>query len=406
MATLNFYLEKADKDGKSFIMMTYLAGGQKFRHSLKFKVIPGKWIKSKQRLKENTNDDRFINGHIDNLESIIKEAQTHSLLSNNNIDFSYVKQKFNDKLGKKDIKRTFIECFDEYISASKTTKKFKTTERYITTLNHLKAFRKVKHYELTFERINTAFYDSFLSYLSNDEKILNNSVTTYIKTIKSFINFSAGRDYCKPNLELKGFKEFKEEAALIYLSEEELLTLFNLPLLTQELRIVRENFCFACFTGLRFSDVAKLQSENIKADYIELTTEKTRDFLKIPLNIHAKALLSRNDGKLPKLRANNWTNTYLKDLGKLAGMDESIQITKYRGADKVEFIEPKYKFIGTHTARRTFVTLCLEKGMRPEVVMSITGHKDYATFKKYIKLTDKVKLAEMNTIWEPKLKIA
>lgn len=43
--------------------------------------------------------------------------------------------------------------------------------------------------------------------------------------------------------------------------------------------------------------------------------------------------------------------------------------------------------------------------MRPEMVMSITGHKDYKTFKKYIKLTDKVKLAEMNNIWLTKMRV-
>ncbi|GAC1562713.1 MAG: hypothetical protein NVS3B13_36040 [Mucilaginibacter sp.] len=96
----------------------------------------------------------------------------------------------------------------------------------------------------------------------------------------------------------------------------------------------------------------------------------------------------------------------LKDLGKLAEFNETVQIIKYRGVEKVEFLEPKYKFLSTHTARRTFVTLSLEKGMRPETVMSITGHKDYKTFKKYIKLTDKVKLIEMNNIWSPKLKMA
>jgi integrase len=93
-------------------------------------------------------------------------------------------------------------------------------------------------------------------------------------------------------------------------------------------------------------------------------------------------------------------------VGYKAGFNESILMVKYRGVEKVEFIEPKYKFISTHTARRTFVTLSLEKGMRPETVMSITGHKDYHSFKKYIKLTDKVKLVEMNQIWNKKLYIA
>jgi integrase len=406
MATLNFYLDKADKQGKSFIMMTYLAGGQKFRHSVKLKIFPGKWLTGKQRLKENSNEDRFINGHIDKLENIIKEAQTHSLLSNNEINFSYVKQKFNDFLGKKVIKRTLQECFDEYIAFSKKNYKFKTTERCTCTLNHLKEFRKLKRYELTFERINQNFYELFMDYLLIDKSLLNNSANTYIKTLKAFISFCVDRGYSKINNDLKNFKVFKDDGALIYLSEEELLKIFNLKLETPELIVVRENFCFACFTGLRYSDMLRLQSENIKEDYIEVVTEKTRDFLKIPLNHYAKALLKRNDGQLPKLYTNAWTNFYLKELGKLAKINEQTQIIKYRGVEKVEFIEPKYKFLGTHTARRTFVTLCLEKGMRPETVMSITGHKDYKTFKKYIKLTDKVKLVEMNNIWSKSLYIA
>ena len=57
------------------------------------------------------------------------------------------------------------------------------------------------------------------------------------------------------------------------------------------------------------------------------------------------------------------------------------------------------EFIGTHTARRTFVPLSLEKGMRAEIVMSITGHKEYNTFKKYIKITNKVKNIDMKRIW-------
>ena len=90
----------------------------------------------------------------------------------------------------------------------------------------------------------------------------------------------------------------------------------------------------------------------------------------------------------------------------MAEINESVIVTKYRGLEKVEFLEPKYNFISSHTARRTFVTLSLEKGMRPETVMSITGHKDYKTFKKYIKLTDKVKMNEMNQIWSKNLYIA
>ncbi|RZK18616.1 MAG: site-specific integrase, partial [Flavobacterium sp.] len=101
----------------------------------------------------------------------------------------------------------------------------------------------------------------------------------------------------------------------------------------------------------------------------------------------------------PEANSNQKMNDYIKDIGMQAGIDSPVILTKYKGATKIEKSEPKFKFLSSHSARRTFVTLSLEKGMRPEVVMSITGHKDYATFKKYIKLTENVKLAEMNNAW-------
>lgn len=75
------------------------------------------------------------------------------------------------------------------------------------------------------------------------------------------------------------------------------------------------------------------------------------------------------------------------------------KLWEYRGSERIEYVLPKYDYITPHSARRTFVALSLEKGMRPETVMAITGHKDYKTFKKYIKITSKVKEIEVNQIW-------
>lgn len=77
----------------------------------------------------------------------------------------------------------------------------------------------------------------------------------------------------------------------------------------------------------------------------------------------------------------------------LRGFEEA-----YKRTLTFEAIESKYQFISTHSARRTFVTLSLEKGMRPETVLEITGHKEYKTLKKYIKITSKVKEIEMNQV--------
>jgi hypothetical protein len=100
MATVNFYLDKTDKEGKSPILMTYFANGQKFRHAIKIKIFPSQWLEKKQRVKVKAIDDEYVNNHIKGIEEIITKAERESLLTYQEINFSFIKQKFNDSLGK------------------------------------------------------------------------------------------------------------------------------------------------------------------------------------------------------------------------------------------------------------------------------------------------------------------
>lgn len=164
---------------------------------------------------------------------------------------------------------------------------------------------------------------------------------------------------------------------------------------------VRDIFCFGCFTGQRYSDIARLRREDIRDGIWFLKTKKTKDSLEIPLNDFALEILAKyktSSSPLPDI-SNQKMNYYLKDLGKLLDINDVTIKTRYSGKDVIEEIKPKYEFLSTHTARRTFVTLSLEKGMRPETVMSITGHKDYKTMQRYLKITSKVKAIEMDKVW-------
>lgn len=161
-------------------------------------------------------------------------------------------------------------------------------------------------------------------------------------------------------------------------------------------------FLFQCFTGQRFSDIAEIKRDDIKNNSWYLHTYKTKDIIEIPLTELALEILDKykaNEKPLPII-SHQKTNQLLKEVCKLAGIDEPITIVRYRGNQRIEINKPKYEFISTHTARRTFVTLSLEKGMKAETIMEITGHKNYKTFKKYLKITSKVKHNEMNKYWK------
>ena len=164
---------------------------------------------------------------------------------------------------------------------------------------------------------------------------------------------------------------------------------------------VRDAFCLGCFTGQRYSDIFNLEWSDIKNGTWYLQTKKTKDMIEIPLNDYALEILKKYKGKLRPIEplSNVKMNENLKILAEKAEFNELHRMVSYKGNQRSETIEKKYNLISTHTARRTFVTLSLEKGMRPETVMEITGHKDYKTLKRYIKITSKVKEVEMKRIW-------
>ena len=84
---------------------------------------------------------------------------------------------------------------------------------------------------------------------------------------------------------------------------------------------------------------------------------------------------------------------------KLAGIDTPVKTTKYIGTERIDETKPKFELMGTHTARRTFVTLSILQGMKPETVMKITGHSDYKTMQKYLNITNKEAHKEYFKAW-------
>jgi hypothetical protein len=74
-------------------------------------------------------------------------------------------------------------------------------------------------------------------------------------------------------------------------------------------------------------------------------------------------------------------------------------VEKFSGSTRITLSKPKYAFISTHTGRRTFITLSYEKGMQAEMIMKITGIKKWETLKKYLKVSEKSKLAKMQEFW-------
>jgi len=126
--------------------------------------------------------------------------------------------------------------------------------------------------------------------------------------------------------------------------------------------------------------------------HLRITAKKTRAVVNVPLSATALTIVNRLlAGELSSIKGNAITNPvlnrFLKELGQLAGIDSPVEVVHYRGGVADISTAPKYEHVTVHTARRTFVTLNLGKGMSAEFVMKLTGHTSYKAFQRYVNLT-------------------
>jgi integrase len=200
----------------------------------------------------------------------------------------------------------------------------------------------------------------------------------------------------------RDFKIKKENLEVIALTDYEFEKLFKLDLTgKKKLDHTRDIFCFACATGLRYSDLEQLRREHIKTDEIRIVVKKTKEQLTIPLNPYSHSILDKYKHQhrpLPMI-SNQKLNDYIKELCQFADINEAVEIVRFRGATREAIVYPKYELISVHTGRKTFATLSLEKGMSAEEVMTITGHRDYKSFKRYVKITEQRKKVVMRSAW-------
>ncbi|KAA5542418.1 site-specific integrase [Adhaeribacter rhizoryzae] len=403
MATVKLIIRenKINSEGLCVIYVKYTHNQNYTLFSTGEKVAPEYWDARNQKARKSLRGFNALNETIQVKAEEIKEISR--IAKQNKLDptLEHVKSVWNSKKPNfPEVNKDFFSLFEKYILETASSKAYGTNKHYKSSLNHLREFSISKKIKISLEKMNLEFYDKFIQFLTTNKKMSGGSVNNQIKRLKVFLGYLYERGI-HTDLSFKKFQRVKQnECDIVYLTQYELNTLYTYNLEgNKRLEKVRDLFVLACTTGLRHSDFTALKPENIKENYITLSTQKTKDPLKIPLNYYSKAILAKYDNSPPKLSQQKFNN-YIKELGQLCGIDEPTEVIKYNGSTRIKNTSPKYELLTSHTGRRTFITLSLEKGMRAETVMKISGHKDTKTLMRYVKITDKVKEVEMLKAWD------
>lgn len=403
--TINIYLDRKSKREERglYIYIRGIVRGKTMVFKTGEYITEKHWDSDKQKAKRSLANSMELNGRLDALKNGILSTYRNCLREHPDADYATIQSAImafkNPKVAEK--KAEFLSAYKMFVERKSVHYARNSSNKHLTVIQHITNFSIAKKYKLSFDTIDSNFYEIFTTYMLVDKEVTNNTLSKYITALKTFMHWAEEHGFHANN----GYKKFKpmdEQVDIVYLNEEELLRLLQYDFSDNpKLDRTRDIFCFQCLTGQRYSDICQLHTDSIKEGIWHLRTTKTKDVLKIPITKNAQSILDKYTGlqELPVISSQKM-NTYIKEAAQQAGIDSPEEITRYRGSERITSKEPKYKFISTHTARRTFVTLSLEKGMRVDTIMRITGHKDYKTFKKYIKLTDKVTEQDMRRVWE------
>ena len=386
--------------------------------SMGFTVELAKWNSDTQRCKNNTSHGKnvipayIINKEIQRYEDVANDVFSHFESKERLPSEQEFKDMFLIKTGKSDRKevKDFFDIYDEFMLKTGSFNSWTETTRvkYTSLKSHLFNFDP----KLSFNALTEDKLIEFVKYQQSPRAMelhtgrfsgmKNTTISKNIGFLKTFLRWAKKNKHYELNAhdgfspKLKG-TDLKD---VIHLTWKELIHLLDFKFDNQGLERAKDVFCFCCFTGLRYSDVAKLRKEDVKDNHIDVVTQKTTDSLKIELNKYSRSILEKYkdiDGcfALPVI-SNAKMNKYLKEIGEIAEINEPQRVVYFIGSERKEEVFSKYELLTTHCGRRTFIVNSLYLGIPAEVIMKWTGHKDYKAMKPYVKIVDELKSSEMS----------
>lgn len=370
------------------IVMSVTFDGKRMFQNIGFRTNQSIWEEAEMYSfqKKNTfNNDRIsasvinssIRKHaaaIDDVFAHLGEYPTVSKLR------ELLKEKLNhpDKRFRKG--KTIIDYLDTFIDKRTGSISDMRIKHYNTLKNQLNDFIEENSLTLSINSFSLATINDFDKYLKFDvERPRSQNTISGIHTrFKTFFNYAIRYGWLKNNPYDNFHIEKEVYGDPIFLTKEELDTLFNKEINNKRLSRVRDIFCLQCFIGARVSDFTQLKHDNIIDNSIQYIPSKTVDekpiICKIPLTQRAWEIINRYDipsGDLVPYISGQKYNVYLKELFKYCELNRKVTILN--PVTRKNEITKLSDVANSHMARKTFVGI-LFKHTKNEVIASMSGH--------------------------------
>ena len=394
--------------GEWQIVVAYSYKGNKKRFPTGCRVKEAQWNAAKQEIKAgaldivkavNLNGKKELsptvtaNTHIRmvkaNLDTIIRQQfQLHGAKpSIATLEAEYEKLKAPEASEDASVRTNVLEALESFIQTKDV--KPNSLKAYSALLQNLTLYFEAKGQDWDLETLSVADIDAFQKWLTTAKKFHNATVERRVIAMKKFLeshkdSLTFNYRELKPTHPVKAAKNL----VVVTLTTDELKALEALDLTGHpRMHRVQQLFLLQCWTGLRFSDVVRLNAAHIAGNTVRIDIDKTDDYSAVPLFPTAERILGEI-GIEPISVSNQEYNRVLKDVMQTLAQTLPSLLTPITqlhavGKQKTQTTKPKWAWTTTHTARRTFVTICIQKSVPQHFVMRWSNHSDPRSFRKY-----------------------
>lgn len=222
------------------------------------------------------------------------------------------------------------------------------------------------------------------------------SIKTVCSQLKSALSWaSKHRAIIAPSYDLVSLPNYQHQQ--IALTPDDVSRIYHFdvnsipkrPQYRRHMERVRDMFVLSCNLGQRYSDMVRIDKQSFDFNRFSIVQQKTGSKAVVDIDKFCVdrrmvyQILEKYNYEAPFSGDISSYNKYLKYLMQHIGFVEEIKReTKVAGMIHTERI-PKYKLIGSHTGRRTFVTINLLRDIPLHEIMRASGHTSYSSFQKY-----------------------
>jgi integrase/recombinase XerD len=364
-------------DGTCALFMQIFLNGQRKRLPLHISTTPADFDKKKQRVKLKSDFNKDYNLIIEKALGDINKIEVAYRLGGEVLTIEKLMYEYENPTSRID----FIKFWELEMDNQKLIKELSTWKQQMSTL------RKVKKYQesILFYEITDDWLNKMINHFKKVEKHEPHTIHTMIKNFKKYLHIANDKGIVT-NLNYKNIQTIRVSSNRTFLTPEELFNLneyYTSGFINESLKAILGRFLFACFTGLRISDIKRITCENIVGTTLIFFTKKTGKIQRIPLNEPALSFIG-GDVLFQGDFTEQHINQELKAIAKIVGIKK-----------KVTF----------HVARHSFATNFLICDGRIEHLQKILGHSDIKQTMIYSHIVDSItdtQIHNMNNILKKK----